>query len=194
MVFSLVFNALADCNICLYICLLPGKNLPFGVMRSGTAVPYEGTFLLIGGANKGGGFYDTVYKYISTDDWELLPPKLSVARGLTTAMLVLSEICPCQLVSSASGKCVFPFTLDGHNYTSCIEGIVPRDKTPPWALLAVFLQLFKVSYSLTYSKWCENFLLGSCSKCSLTCTQPKSSPRTANMASQRAMPIVSSKR
>ena len=125
------------------MCVLPGRNLPFGGMRSGTAVPYQGTFLLIGGANKGWRFYDAVYKYIPlTDDWELLPPKLSVARGWTTAMFVPSEICPCQLVSAYAGKCVFPFTVDGHNYTSCIEEpFNPRDKRLSWAPTGYFLAI-----------------------------------------------------
>ena len=58
-----------------------GKNLPFGATASAAVVPYQDTFVLVGGMTTK--LYknatDTVYKYVpSTDDWELMPTRLRV--------------------------------------------------------------------------------------------------------------------
>ena len=70
-------------EICIIIIinLHPGKSLPFGVIAFGAAVPYQETFLLVGGYTDGDliNATDRVYKYIpSTEGWELLPSRLRV--------------------------------------------------------------------------------------------------------------------
>ena len=58
----------------------------------GATVPYESTFLLIGGGTP---YRDTVHKYIPSDDsWELMPGRLSVGRETPAAMLVSLDALP----------------------------------------------------------------------------------------------------
>ena len=62
---------------------LQGKNLPFGAIAYAAALPYQDTFLLVGGTTVA--YYNTtddnatdaIYKYVlSSDDWHLMPTRL----------------------------------------------------------------------------------------------------------------------
>ena len=70
----------------------PGKSLPFGVIAHAAAVPYQDTFLLVGGYTDGDlvNLTDRVYKYVpSIDGWELLPTRLRVVIQFYFAPLMV---------------------------------------------------------------------------------------------------------
>ena len=69
----------------------------------GAAVPYGSTFLLVGGG--GDDYRDTIHKYIaSTDEWELMPERLSIGRETPAAMLVHLDMFPsCSGVADEKG-------------------------------------------------------------------------------------------
>ena len=57
-------------------------------------VPFEETFLIIGGSKGGSDYSDKVYKYTATEgDWQEMPSmKLSEAKEGVTAMIVPSSL------------------------------------------------------------------------------------------------------
>ena len=74
---------------CLY---LTGNDLPYPI-HSGTIVPYEETFLLVGGSNRYNNISDRVHRYTPDGHWEdMTNLRLSEARYDAAAMLVSSTI------------------------------------------------------------------------------------------------------
>ena len=66
---------------------LTGENLPMQI-NGGTSVPYQGSFLILGGycyscTDK---YHDTVIRYTENGEWETLPIRLATARQYHTAI------------------------------------------------------------------------------------------------------------
>ena len=65
-------------------------------LAGAAVVPFEETFLIIGGSMGGtrGPFSDKVYKYTTAEgDWQEMPSmKLSETKGFITAMIVPSSL------------------------------------------------------------------------------------------------------
>ena len=62
-------------------------------LSSAAVVPFEETFLIIGGSKGHRDYSDKVYKYTAEGDWqEMTSMKLSKAKAYHTAMIVPSSL------------------------------------------------------------------------------------------------------
>ena len=74
-------------------CLLPVNNLPKRINRA-TAVPYQNSFLLVGGLVDGGRSGD-IYHYNAEDDqWLEMESKLKTPRFSHVALLLRQSLFP----------------------------------------------------------------------------------------------------
>ena len=71
-------------------------DLPFGPLFGAAVIPFEDTFIMIGGDKVwGSGRYsDKLWKYKKSGEWEEMPDKLSEEKGYVTAIAVPSDIFP----------------------------------------------------------------------------------------------------
>ena len=69
-----------------------GRDLPFPLAFA-AVIPFDSTFLIIGGYNGNGVYSDKVYKYTAEGEWQEMPSmKLSEAKSELTAMMVPSSL------------------------------------------------------------------------------------------------------
>ena len=60
-----------------------------------TAVPFQDSFLIVGGVVSGGSLSDLIYRYdVGTDSWELADARLPAAASGVAATMVNSYIFP----------------------------------------------------------------------------------------------------
>src|SRR5208282_914983 len=66
-----------------------GPEFPGGRLEGGASVPYEDTFVIVGGSIFGTDYKRSIYVYvIETGSWSMLPQELSIARPLFAAFFV----------------------------------------------------------------------------------------------------------
>ena len=68
-------------------------DLPFGYLYGAAVIPFEDTFIMIGGDGFGGRS-DKLWKYKKSGEWEEMPDKLSEGKKYVTAIAVPSNIFP----------------------------------------------------------------------------------------------------
>ena len=68
-------------------------DLPFGRLSGAAVVPFEDTFIMIGGDGSKK-YSNKLWKYKKNGEWEEMPNKLSEGKGYVTAIAVPSDIFP----------------------------------------------------------------------------------------------------
>ncbi len=74
----------------------PRANLPYDI-SDGASVPYQDSFLIVGGFSSNSGIYlDSIQYYNpNLDRWEMLPQSLGIERNYPTAFLVPDSYANC---------------------------------------------------------------------------------------------------
>ena len=68
-------------------------DLPFGPLFGAAVIPFEDTFIMIGGYGSNG-YSDKLWKYKKSGEWEEMPKKLNEGKVRATAIAVPSNIFP----------------------------------------------------------------------------------------------------